>query len=320
MTHPRIIGIMLATLFSLACASSLWAQSPYRWSLIRQGGKLEANTYVTGMNDAQWFVGQYEWLDGSDSGSFRFSKNKFYEFAVPGADVTWAEDIGSSSTIVGTYYTEADGVYRAFMYRHGLNAYVDISYPGAFWSFGLAVNNKNHAAIGYYKEDPELGVVWGGAIYDYNKKTYTDVTGFDGGPVHILGINDALDMVASGGEDCTCSRFVRWKGVDYLMDVGGPPGNENLVYPNRINNNGDVVGNFIAEAGAGFKMSMKSGVWEIITHPQNTLAKGWWMNITGIANNGQMAAILIREPTSENEGYTESWWLRPTQPAKVAKR
>lgn len=320
MKRSYMIGLTLATLFYLLCAPFLWAQGTYHWSKVRQGGKEEAHTWVSGINDAAWFVGNYTWLDNFDRGAFRFNKNTLYELSLPGLEGEGlVHDVGASTTIVGTYFT-GEGDHHAFMYRHGLESYFTIDYPNSFWSFGFAVNNKNKAAIGYFRDGVENEGVWGAAIYDYSKKTYTDVTAFGSTDVLIRGINDTLDMVGSVNSigDCQCRiiDWVRWKGVDYEMSL--PDGTS--VYPRRINNNGDVVGTL--GDGRGFKMNMKTGAWEAIEHIQNTVAKGWATHITDIANNGQMSASVERVSNCDTAdtppcGYVEGWWVRPkTQVAK----
>jgi len=315
--HRFIIVLLLLTMSPILG----WAQSPYHWSKVRQGGKEEANTRVTGMNDAGWFVGFYHWLDGSGEGAFRFSKNKLIEFAIPGAESTWVEDIGASSTIVGNYFVpppdldSGDGTMYAFMYRHGLNTHLIIDVPGAFWTFPFAVNNKNKAGLGYFAEYPQDTVEWGAAIYDYGTKTFTPVTAFGEAGVVIEGLNDHLDMAGTvtvnDGCWCVVIPWVRWQGVDYELSL--PSGAR--LSPSGINNDGVVVGSVIDESGVkGFKMSMKTGVWEVIEHPVN---KGTWTtHIVDIANNGQMLASVSRIA----DGYTEGWWLRPTSKAKVAGR
>lgn len=326
MKRSYMIGLTLATLFYLLCAPFLWAQDTYHWSKIRQGGKEEANTWVHGINDAGWFVGDYSWLDLSGTGAFRFSKNTLIEFSVPGAHYTSVADIGASSTIVGNYsfnHLPEDGgeSTHAFMYRHGLNKVFTIDYPGAFWTFAFSVNNKNKAGLGFFKENPDESVEWGAAIYDYSKKSFTLVTAFDGETgVVIDGMNDNLDMVGTvsilSGCGCEVVPWVRWKGVDYELSLPDGQG----LRPTGINNNGDVVGWLFNDQS--FKMNMKTGVWETIEHHQNTVAKGWQTIVSDIANNGQMVATVQRVSDCDTPGtppcwYAEGWWIRPkTQVAK----
>jgi hypothetical protein len=132
----------------------------YDWSKVRKGGKDVNNTHATGTNDAGWIVGY--WEDRSEvpeSQAFRFQKNKFTPFTIPGvpeAVRVQPEDIASSSTIVGIYFRPFDpsdlyaGTWHAFLYRHGLNDHILLDVPGAIATYPFAVNDKRQVALGYW--------------------------------------------------------------------------------------------------------------------------------------------------------------------------
>jgi hypothetical protein len=150
-----MVAMILAMLLLVA---PVWA-AEYNWSKVRMGGKEVNNTLAAGTNDASWIVGYWETRDEiPESQAFRFQKNKFTPFTIPGAPDAvniFPEDIGASSTIVGTYrlpVLDARGWWtlHAFLYRHGLNDHIIIDVPGAVWTFAFAVNDKRQVALGYW--------------------------------------------------------------------------------------------------------------------------------------------------------------------------
>jgi hypothetical protein len=304
-----VIPLILCAMFPLLAE----AQS-YRWSLVRVGGKEQANTVATGTNDAGWIVGNYIYLTGNpqQEGAFRLSKNKYTEFDVPGVEEisVWVEEIGKSSTIVGTYQVEGPEGWtlHAFLYRHGMNDHIIIDVPGAFWTFPTALNDLRQVGLGYYYVEPTTGETkWGAAVYDYPTNTYTPVTVFGYSDVLISGINNHGELVGNANVhdadgSCGCVHhypFYRTGGQDHLLQTPHAP----WVHPMGMNDHGVMVGGLLN--GAGFRWHLKTGAFEEIRHP--TRVEGFSTWIEDIDNTGRMVAVNERW----DDGYTESWWVRP---------
>ncbi|HEX2275653.1 MAG TPA: hypothetical protein VHN13_00820 [Candidatus Tectomicrobia bacterium] len=312
--------VLLLVLLSVGWAE---AQS-YQWSLVRFGEKGQFNTVATGTNDAGWIVGNYDGhADPSlPRGAFRFSQGKFYDFQVPGAEDAEnvvVEEIGKSSTIVGTYFAPppceldcGDGTLHAFLYRHGPQDHIIIDVPGAFWTFPLALNDKRQVGLGYFAEpDPDV-TTWGAAIYDYATKKFTPVTVFGSTQVEIKGMNNLGDLVGlvwvvnQAGEEEQLA-FLKRGGVDVVLE---DPTGHSFLLPQGINDQRVIVGGLTN--GAGFRYDTATGAFQEIRHPVRV--EGFLTYIAEIDNKGRMVAVNMRE----SDGYTESWWLRPVSSANMA--
>jgi hypothetical protein len=301
-----------------------WAEAQsYRWSLVRVGEKEQFDTIATGTNDAGWIVGNYRGHTDMSlpSGAFRFAQGKFIEFTLPGAETAQnlnLEEIGKSSTIVGTYFlpptdmNQGDGTLHAFLYRHALNDHLIIDVPGAFWTFPLALNDKRQVGLGYFAEpDPDV-TTWGAAIYDYATNTFTPVTVFGSTQVEITGMNNHGDLVGRVGVVNEAGEEEEWAflkqgGEDHVLrDPDGQP----TIIPHGINDHGVIVGALMNDAG--FVYDTVTGVFQEIRHPSRV--EGFSTYVAEIDNKGRLVAVNQRL----SDGYTESWWLRPVSSANMA--
>jgi hypothetical protein len=102
--------------------------------------------------------------------------------------------------------------------------------------------------------------------------------------------------------------FMKKDGQDFVLT----PPKHGWLYPKGLNDSGVVVGALLN--GAGFRWDTVKGTFEEILHPSRR--DGFQTYITDIDNQGRMVAVNERL----SDGYTESWWLRPITPPKVAQR
>jgi hypothetical protein len=322
----QVLTVVLFTMVTWAYGAE---DEHYQWSKVRKGEKEQANTWAEGTNDSGWIVGNYIWrTEPFEGGAFRFKDNKFHEFTLPGAENVLhvnINDIGKSSTIIGTYTlpstgdSEREWTLHSFLYRHSLNDYISIDVPGAFWTFPFAMNDKRQVGIGYFADAGLDLTTWGAVVYDYATNTFTPVTVFGHHVVTIGGINNHGDLTGNvevpldGSCECQITHygFVRIAGEDHLLF---PPEWALTIRPLGINDDGVVIGSALIADGweVGFRVDLTTGVWEQIRHPN--LKDGWHTRLTDIDNHGRMTAIVTRD----DDDYTEGWWIRPK--SKVASK
>lgn len=311
--------IMVASLLVVMWLSvvQVWAET-YRWSMVRFGGKEVNNTVASGTNDAGWIVGNWYGHANPDDpgGAFRFQKNTFTPFAIPGAVSTEPADIDKSTKIVGNF-TLPDGSIHAFYYRHGNPPAMDvIDVPGAIWTFPFRVNTLKQIALGYFWSDG-VGTFWSAAVLDFLTGQLTPITIDGAADLVIRGLNNNGEMVGSftildPNNPCQCqfwdNGFYRNAAgeVFHLTTPDGGP-----LFPSSINDHGIMVGQ--TWYGTGFRWDLNTGAFEDIVHPSRNGA-GFSTAVVDVDNTGRMVAINKREA----DAYIESWWVRPTSTVSAA--
>jgi hypothetical protein len=286
------VAVLLGVVFLVGEA---WAATTYRWSLVRVGGKDEANTYATGTNDAGWIVGNYIYLTGSpqQEGAFTLVKKEYQEFTLPDIEALEVAvvDVAKSTTIVGTYKvgTPESWELHAFLYRHSPQDHIVIDVPGAFWSFPTALNDKRQVAVGYYYTDEQGETRWATSIYDYATGAFTPVTVFGYTDVTVTGMNNKGEMVGVANtldvdESCHCVHhypFYRKGGKDILLTTPKAL----RVEPAGLNDNGLIVGSL--NTGLGFVWNFKSGAFQEITPPMKDMpASEWTTRVVAVDSTG----------------------------------
>jgi len=167
---------------------------------------------------------------------------------VPGSNTTFVTGINDAGDFVGQYVGSGN---QGFIYRTG--TFQEIAFAGAEQGvFPLSINNLGQVA-GYYV--PAAGGIHG-FIWSSSGVTTIDVPG--GTDTFVTGINDTGDLVGHYSQGSN-RAFLFSQGAFYEITI---PNTDQGVFPQEINNLGQVVGYFVPGAGGthGFVWSPSGAV------------------------------------------------------------
>jgi uncharacterized membrane protein len=207
---------------------------------------------------------------------------KYTKIDYPGARDTNVTGVNNQDQILGGAITIENGVEvsRGFLMQNG-GFSMPIEVPGTNYTAPMGINNLGHITIAT-RDDNRL--IHGFLLVNgkFTQIDYPEST--QSGPHAINDLGNIVGFVQFGG-------FGNSRG--YLLTPGGTPNPFSLImYQNYstdaygINNNGDIVGDFVD--GAGLHGFIRRGsVFEPINYPlaRNTSARG-------INNNGDIVGIF----------------------------
>lgn len=228
----------------------------------------------TALNDKGSIVGFLG--EGSGTANFRIigflqqSSGKFASFNVPGARDTFAHDINKNGLIVGGWDTATSIGQRAFKVQNGVFHQVTIpGFPNAP-AVAMGVNDLGDI-VGQFNGN---GSNFGFLLHN-GKLTIISFPGANGGTLAASINNSGVVVGTYLLFDDDIPHGFMWKNGNFT-NITAPDGS--TATPEKINNNGDIVGSFVDPKGVERGFSLDKGRFTAISHPSTNDTKIFAVN------------------------------------------
>ena len=281
LSFTKILLIVICSVYSV------YAQ--VRYEVVELGTLGGSSTYVNDLNDRMQVVGTSK-NNNEESRGFFWQNGTITDLGTLGGNISQALGINNSTQVVGLSLNE-DNQYRAFIWENG--NMTDLGTLGGPQSSAVDINNLSQVVGDAQNSDFSThALIW-------QNGSMTDLGTLEGDVrSYAKAINDSGQVVGNSDDDNGTERIFLWQDGN-MIEIGTFPGIQ--AYPNDINNESQVVGQYLTNPTGGGVA--KAFLWQDgITTELGTLggetSQAYGINDSGVVvglstdiNNNQKACI-----------------------------